>query len=59
MIGPSASRTVTVKKHCAVFTEESVPVQVTRVLPILKVLPEGGEHLMSTDEQLSVPVGAG
>jgi hypothetical protein len=59
MTGPSASRTVTVKKHCAVFNEESVPVQETSVFPILKLLPEGGEHLMSTDEQLSVPVGAG
>ena len=59
MTGPSASRTVTVKKHCAVFTAESVPVQVTSVLPMLNVLPDGGEHLMSTDEQLSVPDGAG
>jgi hypothetical protein len=57
MLGGVASVTVTVNVHCAVLFELSVAVQVTVVVPLLKVDPEAGLQATLTPRQLSDPVG--
>ena len=52
------SFTVTVKVELAVFPAASVAVQVTRVDPTGKVLPEAGLHTTLTPGQLSIAAGA-
>jgi hypothetical protein len=47
------------KKQLAVFEDRSVAVQVTRVNPTGKRLPEGGEHSTDAPVQLSVAVAGG
>lgn len=44
MLGASASITIMLKIHLDVFEARSVAVQVTFVLPIGKLDPEGGVH---------------
>lgn len=52
--------TVTVNEHDAELPPESVPVQLTVVVPCGKKLPDAGVHTTVTDPgQLSVVVGAG
>lgn len=51
--------TVTVKLHVAVLPDASVAVQVTVVVPMGNVEPEGGVHATVTPGQLSDAVGAG
>ena len=58
MVGGCVSVTVTVKLQLAVLPEVSVAVQVTVVVPLEKVDPEGGLQLVVTPEQLSAAVGA-
>ena len=55
--GASASLTVTVNEHCAVFDEASVAVHVTVVTPRAKVAPDAGEHDTVAPGQLSEAVG--
>jgi hypothetical protein len=59
IVGFSVSFTVTVKLQVAVLPEPSVAVQVTVVVPLGNVEPEGGEQETVTPGQLSVAVGAG
>jgi hypothetical protein len=59
MIGGSPSLTMMEKKQLAVFEDRSVAVQVTRVNPTGKRLPEGGEHSTDAPVQLSLAVAAG
>src|SRR5204863_2958922 len=53
-----ALNTVTVNEHVAVLPEASVAVQVTVVVPTLKLEPEGGVQDVVTPGQLSDAVGA-
>jgi hypothetical protein len=55
--GFCVSLTVTVKVQEPVLPEVSVAVQVTVVLPLLKVEPEGGLHVTVPPGQLSFAVG--
>jgi len=57
IVGGSLSTTVTVNVHCAVKPAASVAVQVTVVVPLLKVEPDAGLQLTVTPGQLSLPVG--
>jgi hypothetical protein len=57
--GFSVSLTVTVKVQVAVLPELSVAVQVTVVVPLGKVEPEGGLQTTVTPGQLSAAVGVG
>lgn len=50
---------MTVKEHVVVFPSVSLAVQVTRVVPIGKKDPDGGEQKLITSEQLSEAVGDG
>ncbi|MCX6275152.1 MAG: hypothetical protein NTV09_08085 [Bacteroidetes bacterium] len=50
------SFTVTVNEQDPVLLFESVAVQFTVVVPIEKVLPEAGVHMMVAPAQLSVAV---
>ena len=56
MVGFSASVTVTVKLHVALFPDVSVAVQLTVVVPTGKVEPDAGEQTTVTPGQLSVAV---
>jgi hypothetical protein len=56
MVGFSVSLTVTVKLQVAVLPDESVAVQVTVVVPLGKLEPEGGVQLVVTPGQLSLAV---
>lgn len=51
--------TVTVKVQEAWFSDASVAVQLTVVVPNAKQVPAGGEQLAVAPEQLSETVGAG
>jgi hypothetical protein len=56
--GSVSSTTVTLNVHVAVLPASSVAVQVTTVVPAVKVLPDGGSHWTSTSSsQSSVAVG--
>ena len=55
-VGGSVSLTVTVNVQLLVLPAASVAVQVTVVLPLLKVEPEGGLQATVTPGQLSVAV---
>jgi hypothetical protein len=57
MAGASASTTVTVNEHVAVFPEVSVAVQVTVVVPFGNADPDAGEQTTEARPQLSLPVG--
>ena len=58
IVGACISLTVTVKLHIAVLLDESVAVQVTVVVPLLKVDPDAGEQAtVGAGVQLSVAVG--
>src|SRR5712692_11450001 len=58
IVGDCVSLTVTVKLHMAVLFEESGAVQVTVVVPLLKVDPDAGEQAtVGAGVQLSVAVG--
>ena len=57
MVGFSLSLTVTVKEQFAVLPEASVAVQLTVFVPLLKLLPDAGVHVMVTPGQLSLDVG--
>ena len=57
-IGATLSLTATVKLQFAVLPEASVAVQVTLLVPLLKVEPLGGRQTLVTPEQLSLTVGA-
>ena len=59
MTGASASITMILKAHVAEFEDESVPVQVTTVLPTGKRVPDAGEQLTEVPGQLSVTVAFG
>ncbi len=52
------SLTVTVKLQVDVLPEASVAVQVTVVVPLGKVVPEGGLQVTVAPGQLSLTVGA-
>ena len=58
IVGGCVSVTVTVKLHVALLPEASVAVQVTVVVPTVKLDPEGGLQLVVTPGQLSAAVGA-
>ena len=49
--------TVTVKPQLAVLPDPSVAIQLTEVVPIGKTVPDAGEQLGTTPEQLSVTEG--
>jgi hypothetical protein len=49
--------TVTVKLQVPVFLDESIPVQVTVVVPIGKQVPEAGAQFTVAPLQLSLAVG--
>lgn len=51
------SLTVTVKVHIAMLFEASFAVQVTVVIPTLKLVPEAGEQVTVGFGQLSIAVG--
>jgi hypothetical protein len=53
------SKVVTAKLHDAVLPLASCAVQVTVVVPIPNVEPEGGTHVKVAPGQLSVTVGSG
>ena len=55
--GGSASLTVTVKLHVFVLPARSAAVQVTEVVPVPKLDPEGGLQVTVTPGQLSVAAG--
>jgi len=57
-IGGSASLTVTVKLQLLVLPAASVAVQVTGVVPVVKLVPVGGLQVTVTPGQLSLAVGA-
>jgi len=57
-IGPSVSRTVTVKLQLFAFPLVSVAVQVTVLVPLAKVVPLAGLQSTLTPGQLSVAAGA-
>ena len=48
MLGGVASRTVTVKLQVSVFPALSVARQATGVIPLVKLLPLGGEQTTGT-----------
>ena len=56
IVGFSQSLTVTWNVHCVVWPAVSVAVQVTNVVPLGKVEPDGGVHTVVTPEQLSFAV---
>ena len=57
IVGACVSLTVTVTLHMAVLFDESVAVQVTVVVPLLKVDPDAGEQAtVGAGVQLSVAV---
>ena len=49
--------TVTVKPQLAVLPDASVAIQLTEVVPIGKTVPDAGEQLKATPEQLSLTAG--
>jgi hypothetical protein len=49
---------VTLNEQVFVLSEPSVAVQVTVLVPMAKVEPDGGVQFVVTDEQLSVAVAA-
>jgi hypothetical protein len=55
--GASASTTVTVNEHVAVFPDVSVAMQVTVVVPLAKTEPGAGVQTTDASAQLSLPVG--
>jgi hypothetical protein len=55
--GASASTTVTVNEHVAVFPDVSVAVQLTVVVPFEKIEPDAGVQTTDASAQLSLPVG--
>ena len=57
IVGDWLSTTVTVNEHVPVRLAASVAVQVTVVVPLLKVEPDVGVQLTLTPGQLSLPVG--
>ena len=58
MLGACVSLIVTVKEHAAVLPDESVAVQVTLLVPLLKELPEAGVQAVATPGQLSLAEAA-
>ena len=56
--GGSVSLTITVKLQLLVLPAASVAVQVTGVVPVLKLEPVGGVQVTVTPGQLSVAPGA-
>lgn len=56
MVGACVSLTVTVKLHEFVLLEVSVAVQLTVVVPFMKVEPAGGVHTTVAPGQLSFTV---
>ena len=57
-LGNSRSLTMTLKLQEALFPLASVAVQVTVLVPLLKLDPLGGTHAFVAPEQLSLTVGA-
>jgi hypothetical protein len=55
-VGASLSWTITRNAHAAVFPLTSPAVQATTLVPLAKVLPEGGTHMTGTAPQLSLAV---
>jgi hypothetical protein len=59
-VGACVSLTVTVNEQLAGLPDASLTVQVTVVVPVLKVEPDDGEQTgVPTSEQLSVAVAFG
>jgi len=56
-VGSSVSLTVTVKVQALVFKLASLAVQVTVVVPLLKLVPLAGVQLTLAPAQLSLAVG--
>lgn len=59
IVGAVVSLTVTLKVQFAVLPDPSLAVQVTTVMPLAKVEPDGGLHEAAEPGQLSPTVGAG
>jgi hypothetical protein len=59
IVGGVVSLTVTLKLQLAVFPDPSLALQLTAVIPLGKVEPDGGLHEAIAPGQLSLTVGAG